>query len=119
MTGPRRIRTYHAVADPGAEDLVAQIAAQRDRLATRLAAVRRIAVVASGKGGVGKSAVAANLARDEGRKLAAAGRHLRLVEEPERESPADPEQAAPPSASDEWLDQLYATMADWDQMDGD
>lgn len=37
-------------------------------------------------------AVAANLARDEGRRRALAGRHLRLVEEPEPESPPDPEQ---------------------------
>lgn len=62
MSEPRRIRSYHDVADPEAEDLVAQIASQHDRLATRLASIRRIAVVASGKGGVGKSAVTANLA---------------------------------------------------------
>lgn len=69
---PRRIRTYREVADPGAEDVVAQVAAQRRRLAARLAAVGRVVVVASGKGGVGKSAVAANLAV----ALAAAGRRV-------------------------------------------
>jgi ATP-binding protein involved in chromosome partitioning len=58
----RRIRTYSEVADPGAEDVIGQVVAQGDRLAARLARVRRIIVVASGKGGVGKSAVAANLA---------------------------------------------------------
>jgi ATP-binding protein involved in chromosome partitioning len=58
----RRIRTYNEVADPGAEDVIGQVVAQGDRLAVRLARVRRIIVVASGKGGVGKSAVAANLA---------------------------------------------------------
>jgi ATP-binding protein involved in chromosome partitioning len=58
----RSIRTYRDVADPAAEDIVAQVVAQTDRLAARLARVRRIVVVASGKGGVGKSAVTANLA---------------------------------------------------------
>jgi ATP-binding protein involved in chromosome partitioning len=58
----RRIRTYHQVAEPGAENIIAQVTEQADRLAGRLAAVRRIVVVASGKGGVGKSALTANLA---------------------------------------------------------
>ena len=63
MTLPgRRIRTYHEVADPAGEDIVAQVVAQERRLAERLAAVGRVVAVASGKGGVGKSAVAANLA---------------------------------------------------------
>lgn len=73
MTEPRRIRTYHEVADPGAEDLVGQIVAQRDRLVKRLAEVRRIVVVASGKGGVGKSAVTANLAAAVGQDGALVG----------------------------------------------
>jgi ATP-binding protein involved in chromosome partitioning len=58
----RRIRTYHDVADPGGEDIVAQVVEQAGRLAARLASVDRVVVVASGKGGVGKSAIAANLA---------------------------------------------------------
>lgn len=58
----RRFRTYRDVADPAGEDVVAQVAAQRTRLAERLGQVARVALVASGKGGVGKSAVAANLA---------------------------------------------------------
>jgi ATP-binding protein involved in chromosome partitioning len=58
----RRIRTYHDVADPGAENIIAQVTEQADRLAGRLAYVKRIVVVASGKGGVGKSALTANLA---------------------------------------------------------
>jgi ATP-binding protein involved in chromosome partitioning len=58
----RQIRTYRDVADPGAEDIIAQVVEQNDRLSTRLAHVRSIVVVASGKGGVGKSAVSANLA---------------------------------------------------------
>lgn len=58
----RRIRTYHEVADPGGEDVLRQVASQERRLAERLAAVRRVVAVASGKGGVGKSAIAANVA---------------------------------------------------------
>ncbi len=57
-----RYRTYHDVADPATEDMVAQVGDQRRRLAERLSAVERIVLVASGKGGVGKSAVTANLA---------------------------------------------------------
>jgi ATP-binding protein involved in chromosome partitioning len=58
----RRIRTYADVTRPETEDILAQVGAQQGRLAARLAGVRHITVVASGKGGVGKSAVAANLA---------------------------------------------------------
>ncbi len=58
----RKIRTYHQVADPGSEDIVGQIEAQRAKLADRLAHIDRLVVVASGKGGVGKSAITANLA---------------------------------------------------------
>lgn len=66
----RRIRTYHDVADPGAEDILAQVVEQNERLAARLAGVGRLVIVASGKGGVGKSAITANLAA----ALAARGR---------------------------------------------
>ncbi len=58
----RQIRSYHEVADPAAEDIVAQVTAQAERLRLRLESIRRIVVVGSGKGGVGKSAVTANLA---------------------------------------------------------
>lgn len=57
----RRFRTYHEVEDTGA-DIPAQVARQQDRLARRLAAVRAVWLIGSGKGGVGKSAVTANLA---------------------------------------------------------
>jgi ATP-binding protein involved in chromosome partitioning len=60
--GGRPIRTYHDVADPGAEGVVAQIRDQARRLSDRLTRVRAVVAVASGKGGVGKSAVTANLA---------------------------------------------------------
>ena len=58
----RKIRTYSQVADPAAEDIIAQVTVQADRLQARLAGVRQVVVVASGKGGVGKSALTANLA---------------------------------------------------------
>ena len=64
------MRTYHQLTDPDRSGLAAQIAAQRARVAERLAEVRRIVVVMSGKGGVGKSYVTAHLAR----ALARAGR---------------------------------------------
>lgn len=68
----RRIRTYHEVADPGAENIIAQVVEQNERLAARLGRVGRLVLVASGKGGVGKSAIAANLAA----ALAARGRRV-------------------------------------------
>src|SRR6266568_4117720 len=60
---PLNIRTYHELTEPDRSGLGEQIAAQRRRLADRLAAVSRVIVVMSGKGGVGKSFVTANLAR--------------------------------------------------------
>jgi ATP-binding protein involved in chromosome partitioning len=58
----RKIRTYSQVANPAAEDIIAQVTVQADRLQARLADIRQVVVVASGKGGVGKSALTANLA---------------------------------------------------------
>jgi ATP-binding protein involved in chromosome partitioning len=75
----RRIRTYHEVADMGGEDVVAQVEAQAQRLADRLAEIGRVVAIASGKGGVGKSAVAANVAAAlaaEGRRVGAADADL-------------------------------------------
>lgn len=60
---PLHIRTYHDLTEPDRSGLGEQIAAQRRRLADRLAAVGRVLVVMSGKGGVGKSFVTAHLAR--------------------------------------------------------
>lgn len=57
----RQIRTYHETPSAG-ESLETQVVGQHQRVAERLAAIRKIVVVASGKGGVGKSFVAANLA---------------------------------------------------------
>jgi len=61
------VRTYHQLTDPDRSGLAEQIGAQRKRVAERLAKVRRIVAVMSGKGGVGKSYVTANLARALGR----------------------------------------------------
>ena len=57
------MRTYHQLTDPDRSGLLDQIGAQRKRVAERLAGVRRIVTVMSGKGGVGKSYVTAHLAR--------------------------------------------------------
>ncbi len=65
----RRVRSYREVADPAAEDVLSQVDAQGRRLEERLARVSRVVAIGSGKGGVGKSAVAANVAA----ALAAAG----------------------------------------------
>src|SRR5436190_22553723 len=60
---PLHIRTYHDLTEPDRLGLGDRIAARRRRLAERLAAVGRVLVVMSGKGGVGKSFVTAHLAR--------------------------------------------------------
>jgi len=58
----RKIRTYHEVEEETGAEVPEQVVAQRERLARRLESVGHLVVVASGKGGVGKSAVTANLA---------------------------------------------------------
>jgi ATP-binding protein involved in chromosome partitioning len=68
----RRFRTYRDLDEPAGAALADQVEAQRARLQARLASVRSIVVTASGKGGVGKSFVAAHLAR----MLAAQGRRV-------------------------------------------
>jgi ATP-binding protein involved in chromosome partitioning len=60
---PLNIRTYHELTEPDRSGLPDQIAAQRRRVADRLAGVRRVLAIMSGKGGVGKSFVTAGLAR--------------------------------------------------------
>jgi ATP-binding protein involved in chromosome partitioning len=64
-----RIRTYAELTAEDRSRLAEQVAAQRAKIETRLAAVRHTVAVMSGKGGVGKSFVTARLAR----ALAAAG----------------------------------------------
>jgi ATP-binding protein involved in chromosome partitioning len=56
-------RRYRDLAGAGdSSGVVAQIVEQRQRLAARLANVRHTVAIMSGKGGVGKSAITANLA---------------------------------------------------------
>lgn len=58
----RRLRGYHELTEPDRSGIGEQVASQRERVAARLAAVRRTVAVVSGKGGVGKSFVGAHLA---------------------------------------------------------
>lgn len=53
---------YHDVRGEDRSALLSQVLAQRERVRERLQGVRRVVAVASGKGGVGKSTVAAALA---------------------------------------------------------
>jgi ATP-binding protein involved in chromosome partitioning len=68
----RRFRTYSDLADAGPGDLLQQVQAQHNQLARRLSAVAHVIAVASGKGGVGKSMISANLAA----ALASAGHRV-------------------------------------------
>ena len=70
------MRTYHQLTDPDRSGLAGQITAQRRRVAERLAGVRRMVAVMSGKGGVGKSYVTAHLAR----ALAHSGRAVGVLD---------------------------------------
>jgi ATP-binding protein involved in chromosome partitioning len=72
----RKFRTYHEVDHSTESELLEQVLEQRRRLASRLSGVKEIVAVASGKGGVGKSAVTANLAA----LLASRGRRVGAVD---------------------------------------
>ncbi len=69
-------RTYSQVAGDGGSDIVAQVGEQMARLRRRMAPVRHKIAIASGKGGVGKSLITANLAY----LLAAAGHRVGLLD---------------------------------------
>src|SRR6184192_4539197 len=73
---PLNIRTYHELTEADRSGLADQIGAQRRRVADRLASVRRVVAVLSGKGGVGKSFVTAGLAR----ALARSGRSTGVLD---------------------------------------
>jgi ATP-binding protein involved in chromosome partitioning len=55
-------KRYRDIAGDGGSDIAGQVQAQQARLRRRLAGVRAVVAVLSGKGGVGKSSVTANLA---------------------------------------------------------
>jgi ATP-binding protein involved in chromosome partitioning len=56
------MKRYRDIVGDGGSDIVGQVEAQQARLGTRLRDVRAIVAVVSGKGGVGKSSLTANLA---------------------------------------------------------
>jgi ATP-binding protein involved in chromosome partitioning len=56
------MKRYRDIAGDGGSDIVGQVEAQQARLGTRLREVKAILAVVSGKGGVGKSSITANLA---------------------------------------------------------
>jgi len=56
------MKRYRDIVGDGGSNIVSQVEAQQARLTTRLRDVRAIVAVVSGKGGVGKSSVTANLA---------------------------------------------------------
>jgi ATP-binding protein involved in chromosome partitioning len=55
------VKSYRDIAGDGGSNVDAQVRAQRDRLAARLASVRHVVAVGSGKGGVGKSSLTVHL----------------------------------------------------------
>ena len=75
-TPARRLRTYSEVTEGDRSNLLGQVTAQRERVARRLAEVRHVVAVVSGKGGVGKSVVSAGLATAAAR----AGRAVGLLD---------------------------------------
>ncbi|HEU5323405.1 MAG TPA: P-loop NTPase, partial [Methylomirabilota bacterium] len=56
------MKRYRDVAGDGGSDIAGQVEAQQAKLRERLAGVGAIVAVVSGKGGVGKSSITANLA---------------------------------------------------------
>jgi ATP-binding protein involved in chromosome partitioning len=56
------VKRYRDIVGDGGSNIVGQVEAQQARLVARLKDVRAIVAVVSGKGGVGKSSVTANLA---------------------------------------------------------
>src|SRR2546428_699127 len=56
------MKKYKDIAGDGGSNIVGQVEAQHGRLSERLAAVHAVVAIVSGKGGVGKSSLTANLA---------------------------------------------------------
>jgi ATP-binding protein involved in chromosome partitioning len=70
------MKTYHDLTGDGGSEVAEQVAAQEKALEARMASVEHAVAVMSGKGGVGKSTVAANLAT----ALAQEGRSVGVVD---------------------------------------
>ncbi len=70
---PRKVRGYAEVSHETGSELLEQVLGQRARVSARLETIGAIIAVASGKGGVGKSAVTANLAVSLARRGARVG----------------------------------------------
>src|SRR6266850_816163 len=62
LGGGDRVKRYRDVAGDGGSNIAGQVEAQQDQLKRRLASVASVVAIVSGKGGVGKSALTANLA---------------------------------------------------------
>lgn len=56
------MKSYKGLPNDAGSNIIGQVTAQADRVQKRLASVKHIVAVMSGKGGVGKSALTANLA---------------------------------------------------------
>ena len=56
------MKKYKDIAGDGGSNIAGQVGAQQAKLRARLASVRHVVAILSGKGGVGKSAITANLA---------------------------------------------------------
>lgn len=70
------MKTYHDLTGDGGAEVAEQVAAQEQALEDRMASVDHVVAVMSGKGGVGKSTVTANLAA----ALAQDGRSIGVVD---------------------------------------
>jgi Mrp family chromosome partitioning ATPase len=55
-------KRYRDIAGDGGSNIAGQVSEQHARMRARLAEVRAVVAVVSGKGGVGKSSLTANLA---------------------------------------------------------
>ncbi len=56
------MKTYHDIPTDGGSNIIEQVTEQANRVQARLASVRHVVAVMSGKGGVGKSSITVNLA---------------------------------------------------------